>query len=201
MPFIANNGQMDEQVAFLCKDLRRHGVRDEGGRDRVCPAGRPGGRGPRRGVFVSGCIGRRMGAAEQEEQRSRAVRVAWASPVRPCGRRILWRMDVHLSRATMPIAPGTCSYKRALGRIPTGLQETTPGASLRHATHDQSGASPSKSNPQSKPKITRRRGVALKEHLVGGQIVGITGEQPAVTTVNYFTGNDKSKWKTYVPIL
>ena len=41
MPFIANNGQMDEQVAVLCKDLRRHGVRNEGGRDRVCPAGRP----------------------------------------------------------------------------------------------------------------------------------------------------------------
>ncbi len=43
-------------------------------------------------------------------------------------------------------------------------------------------------NPQSP-----LRGVALKEHLVGAKIDGITGEQPAVTTVNYFTGNDKSK--------
>ncbi|MBF8275473.1 MAG: hypothetical protein HW390_546 [Candidatus Brocadiaceae bacterium] len=49
-------------------------------------------------------------------------------------------------------------------------------------------------NPQSP-----LRGVALKEHLVGAKIGGITGEQPAVTTVNYFTGNDKSKWKANVP--
>jgi hypothetical protein len=43
------------------------------------------------------------------------------------------------------------------------------------------------------------RGVALKETIIGAKIGGITGEQPAVTTVNYFTGNDKSKWKTNVP--
>ena len=38
MPFIANKGQVDEQVN-LRKDLRRHGgVRDEGRRDRLCIA-------------------------------------------------------------------------------------------------------------------------------------------------------------------
>ena len=43
------------------------------------------------------------------------------------------------------------------------------------------------------------RGVALKETILGAKMGGITGEQPAVTTVNYFTGSDKSKWKTNVP--
>ncbi|MBF8277623.1 MAG: hypothetical protein HW390_2696 [Candidatus Brocadiaceae bacterium] len=43
------------------------------------------------------------------------------------------------------------------------------------------------------------RAIALKETLIGAKISGIAGEHPAVTTVNYFTGNDKSKWKTNVP--
>ena len=41
--------------------------------------------------------------------------------------------------------------------------------------------------------------VALKETIVGARAGELTGEQPAVTTVNYFTGNDKSKWKPNVP--
>ena len=43
------------------------------------------------------------------------------------------------------------------------------------------------------------RAIALKETVIGAKIGVITGEQPAVTTVNYLKGNDKSKWKTNVP--
>ena len=40
------------------------------------------------------------------------------------------------------------------------------------------------------------RGVALKEHLVGGKINEIRGGAQSVTTVSYFKGNDPSKWKS-----
>ncbi len=49
------------------------------------------------------------------------------------------------------------------------------------------------------PSNKAPRSVVIKETMVGAKIGGITGEQPAVTTVNYFTGNDKSKWKSRVP--
>ena len=44
----------------------------------------------------------------------------------------------------------------------------------------------------------RMRGISLKEELVGGKISGITGEGTSATKVNYFKGNDPSKWKSNV---
>ncbi|MEK6729763.1 MAG: SBBP repeat-containing protein, partial [Planctomycetota bacterium] len=48
-------------------------------------------------------------------------------------------------------------------------------------------------NPQSPTK-----GVALKEHLVGGKANEIRGGAQFVTSVSYFKGNDPSKWKSNI---
>ena len=42
------------------------------------------------------------------------------------------------------------------------------------------------------------QGVAIKETLVGGRVQEITGNEKAVTKVNYFKGKDPEKWKTDV---
>ena|SRR5579884_2210605 len=42
------------------------------------------------------------------------------------------------------------------------------------------------------------RGAALKEELVGGRVKGVEGEGVAITKVNYFKGNDRSKWKANI---
>ncbi len=48
-------------------------------------------------------------------------------------------------------------------------------------------------NPKSEPI-----GIALKEEFVGAKVNEIQGEDPSVTKVNYFKGNDPEKWKTNV---
>jgi hypothetical protein len=42
-------------------------------------------------------------------------------------------------------------------------------------------------------------GVALKEELVGEQINGVTEQERAIIKVNYFKGEDSSKWKGTIP--
>ncbi|MDN3515832.1 MAG: SBBP repeat-containing protein [Candidatus Brocadia sp.] len=49
------------------------------------------------------------------------------------------------------------------------------------------------------PLLEERIGVALKEELVGAQVKAVLGEQPSITQVNYFKGNDPSGWKTNIP--
>ena len=49
------------------------------------------------------------------------------------------------------------------------------------------------------PSNANSRSIALEETIVGAKIGGIAGEQPSVTKVSYFKGNDKSKWQTNIP--
>lgn len=43
------------------------------------------------------------------------------------------------------------------------------------------------------------KSVIVRENLIGGKINNIRGEKKSVTTVSYFKGNDRSKWKTKIP--
>ncbi len=65
--------------------------------------------------------------------------------------------------------------------------------------HDKSEfQNPKSKNPDSKNPQSKIRSVVLKEQFVGAQVKAIQGEDPSVTKVNYFKGNDPSKWKTNI---
>jgi hypothetical protein len=52
------------------------------------------------------------------------------------------------------------------------------------------------------PKIegkTRVNGVVLREGLLGGRVDEVKGEDRATTKLNYFSGNDSSKWQRNIP--
>src|SRR3989339_1128823 len=115
MPFIANNGQVDEQVEFYAKTF--------GGT-----------------VFVT-----------------RDGEIVYALP------------------------------KTEKSECRLGEAERTQQAALQSKTHSNSP------NPKSETA-----GIALREEFVGARVKTIQGEDPSVIKVNYFKGNDPSKWKTNV---
>ena len=43
--------------------------------------------------------------------------------------------------------------------------------------------------------------MVLKEELIGGKVTEVKGESQAVTKLNYFKGNDRSKWQRNIPSL
>ena len=49
---------------------------------------------------------------------------------------------------------------------------------------------------EDKKRVT---GATLKEELVGGKVIEVKGESQAVTKLNYFKGNDRSKWQSNIP--
>ncbi len=52
------------------------------------------------------------------------------------------------------------------------------------------------------PKVEGKKqtkGVVLKEELIGGKVTEVKGESQAITKLNYFKGNDRSKWQRNIP--
>ncbi len=194
MPFIANNGQVDGQVAFYAKIFGGTVfVKKDGeivyslpsGRDVTGGSSQESGRGHEAwGQGSRGAEGRGGKPGEPDRRLTKAILDAYNPGLqgntgnnvgtrRPCPPRF-----AHLSGS-----------QESAGTI---AETVLPIVSLPIPLnyHPQSKMQ----NPQSPLK-----GVALKETIIGAKIGGITGEQPAVTKVNYFTGNDQSKWKTNIP--
>ena len=52
------------------------------------------------------------------------------------------------------------------------------------------------------PKLENKKqvtGATLKEELIDGKVTEVKGESQAVTKLNYFKGNDRSKWQSNIP--
>jgi len=62
-----------------------------------------------------------------------------------------------------------------------------------------SGVDPKDKATDSASTPEKIKGVTLKETLVGASVTSPQGDDRAQTKVNYFIGNDKSKWKTNIP--
>ncbi len=52
--------------------------------------------------------------------------------------------------------------------------------------------------PENGEEEEKTKSIALKETAIGGAVERITGQEPAATQVNYFKGNDKSKWQSNI---
>jgi len=90
-----------------------------------------------------------------------------------------------LERGTHPLFPS---------REGNGVCNTTP------ISHDRNETPPRPLPYRSigQALLEGRSGVALKEQFVGAKARTIQGEEKSVTKVNYFKGNDSSKWKSNI---
>ena len=198
MPFIANNGQVDEQVKFYAKTFGGTVFVTKDGeivyslpssRDVPAGASQESGRGHETwGQGSRGWRGRGersyRGGMDKLRLSMRNLNLSWQMHIRLFYTRVMpivHRIAFLQTRSYPHTSPG-CKKETT--------QRVVSTSSMPPNYHPHSEIQ----NPQSPI-----RGVALKETIIGAKIGGITGEQPAVTTVNYFTGNDQSKWKTNVP--
>ncbi|HHT9112603.1 MAG TPA: DUF7948 domain-containing protein [Candidatus Wunengus sp. YC65] len=90
-----------------------------------------------------------------------------------------------LERGTHPLIPS---------REGNGVCNTTTISHDRNETHPR----PLPYRSMGQVLLEGRSGVALKEQFVGAKTRTIQGEEKSVTKVNYFKGNDSSKWKSNI---
>ncbi len=70
--------------------------------------------------------------------------------------------------------------------------------SLPEGRHGSEGTKDREGKPTQNHLMQDARGIALKEQLVGSKIDEIRGGAKSVATVNFFTGNDPSKWRSNI---
>ena len=196
IPFIANNGQTDEQVKFYANTFggtvfvtndgaivyslpKALGVESSESRvesldcrdelrasELIHSAGC--------GIHDNhkSCINARLGEAERTQQnKNKAVIDGFTSYVRQSQDRFNPSCTTDITEASPAPVEGKECFKQI-----SDLHFPTPKS-------------------QSPTTNISSRGVVLRERLVGASTGKIIGEQPAVTKVNYFRGNDPSKWK------
>ncbi len=195
VPFIANNGQVDEQVTFYAKTFGGTVfVTKEGeivyslpsGRDVPAGASQEAGRGHK--AWGQGGEGRTGWHGQAPLVRADAELVA-AHRYAP----FLRTDDTHCP-------PDRVLANALLSAYLPGLQEETTRRVVSTETDSNSNGLPANNNPKSAFQNSQSptRGVALKERLVGGKIGEIRGGAQSATTVSYFKGNDPSKWKSNI---
>ncbi len=187
MPFIANNGQMDEQVRFYAKTF--------GGTVFVTKEGEivyslPDSRGAEvQGGMGVGEQGQALVVGAEFEFVANGYASflrtdnAYCPPERVLANTLIATYFPGLQESAGSLVGTRCPCPPPLAYL-SGLQKSTD-------KQDVSMPPTAIKNPQSPAK-----GVALKEHLVGGKVNEIQGGAQSVTTVSYFKGNDPSKWKS-----
>ncbi len=213
MPFIVNNGQVDERVSFYAKTFGGTVfVTKDGeivyslpsGRDVPAGASQESGRGLKHGCREAGrdALHASLYHVGQEDRAAGAgarggkVVLGWH------GQALLVRVESEfvVANAYSPLLHAdiaNCPPDRIIAKsllasyLPGLLVETTRWVVCPLSMPPNYNPHSEIQNPQSP-----MRGVALKEHLVGGKVNEIKGGAQSVTTVSYFKGNDPSKWKS-----
>ncbi|MBI2488265.1 MAG: SBBP repeat-containing protein [Planctomycetes bacterium] len=158
MPFIANNGQMDEQIKFYAKTF--------GGT-----------------VFVTK-EGEIVYALPMNSSELRADRGGVTPPVQSEARIQECRCELHSPNEISHLKRG--DFVVSAQSNDKGVCNKTPNPYNKNETHPQ-------------PLLLEgRTGIALREEFVGAKVKAIQGEEPSVTKVSYFKGNDPLKWKTNI---
>src|SRR3990167_7405653 len=163
MPFIANNGQVDELVKFYAKTFGGTVfVTKEGEIVYALPGSRPEDASSQLKVGSSGCRG-----------------------------------ELHSPNGISPLKRG--GFVVSAQSNEKGVCNKTPISNGEDETHPQplllEGSS---GRPTGTSLSEGRTGIALREEFVGSRVKAIQGEEPSVTKVSYFKGNDPSKWKTNI---
>jgi len=157
IPFIANNGQVDERVTFYANTF--------GGT-----------------VFVTneGEIVYALPKSADDDNRSQKTGVR----IQKCRGELHSPDVIHDTGCETQDNHESCIKPCRLGEA--------------ECTQQINDLPPPTPKSQSLKPETSLQGVALKETLVGASAGKITGEQPAVTKINYFKGSDPSKWKSNI---
>ena len=193
MPFIANNGQMDKKVKFYANTF--------GGSVFVTKDGEIVYALPKSGDVVDGETHRKAAKCAKE----RSEKHISHQDTKNTGEMTSWRVQV------CNLNPGVYLDNGALfnqwQNQPYNLSSTQIGETWgSNCKFEPAYKSPTSiGDPKSAIQNLSptsigepKSGVVLREEFVGTKVKTIQGEQPSVTKVNYFKGNDPSKWKTNI---
>ena len=186
VPFIVNNGQVDERVIFYARTFGGTVfVTKDGEIVYSLPNGKGAGREENRGR--KGYERKIMSGLHGQALLIRAESEFAANVYLP-----LFCVD----NANCP--PERVLAKSLLATYLPGMGKGTGKQDLSLSPHSYPGVLPANFHPPSEIQNPQSpiRGVALKEHLIGGKINEIKGGTSSVTIVSYFKGNDPSKWKS-----
>ena len=177
MPFIANNGQVDEQVKFYAKTFGGTVfVTKDGEIVYSLPKSENSGD---RSQVGEGLPRPYRGQKSESNPKSQIKPVGWVEQ----GETQQADSVETQCLASLMHSPNEIS---PLERGDKGVCNTTPILNNKNETHPQ-------------PLLLEgRTGIALREEFVGARVKAIQGEDPSVTKVNYFKGSDPEKWKTNV---
>src|SRR3990170_1394117 len=185
MPFIANNGQMGEQVIFYAKTF--------GGTVFVTKEGEIVYSLPKSENPEDGGKNRKFKIQDskfkmQDPQSEFRNPHCEADP-----KSAIVRLSTHDEVQNPKSALKGIALKETLIGVDSPLKRgekvvcnKTPNPNNKNETHPRH------------PLLEGRSGVALREEFVGAKVKTIQGEGESITKVNYFKGNDSSKWKSNI---
>ncbi len=201
MPFIANDGQLDEKVKFYAKTFAGSVfVTKDGEIVYSLPKFEESPSADTHSTEITTKSHRRRGIVADAQQGAESVRpVGWVEQGKT-------HQNGLNNGSVSPLERGEQGVCNML-QVSPETRETHPQPLLIEGSYGQDEtqqqtviASEAKQSPFLNPKseIKNSKSIALKEEFVGGKISEIKGESQSVTKVNYFKGNDPSQWKTNI---
>ncbi len=185
MPFIANEGQYDERVAFYARTF--------GGTVFVTKDGDI--------VYSLPHVAHTSPLVHNELNKDKTGLTGYRGKEGQCiVHRTLctmypyctWNFPVYCSETNSHVCHSERSEESYLNNLQSDI--LNPKSEFYHYN------TPASYFPNLQSKIANHKlaGIALREEFVGAKVSGIKGEDESVTKVSYFKGNDPLKWKTNI---